>query len=172
MDFGLSDDQSLLQDVFRSFLSERVPVARVREVSRVGAPALAGLWTELVDLGAAGVLIPEEFGGSGLHLLDAALIAAELGHAVTPAPFLGSAVMAPVALLEAGTPEQQREWLPALATGAARTGIAITETYASLEGASVQLEGERLRGRALMASNRVRYRIFGKFSCGKSCTHC
>ena len=60
MDFGLSDEQRALQDVFRSYLAERVPVARVREVSEAGAPAMSTLWSELVELGAAGVLIPRE----------------------------------------------------------------------------------------------------------------
>ena len=155
MDFGLSDEQRLLQDVFRSYLAERVPIARVRELSEaetpeLGASKIAALWSELVQLGAAGVLIPQEFGGSGLTLLDASLIAQELGGAVTPAPFLATAVMTPVALLEAGTPEQQRDWLPKIATGSLRVGVAATETYSSRENAKVWLDGGKLRGKALM----------------------
>jgi alkylation response protein AidB-like acyl-CoA dehydrogenase len=151
MDFGLSQEQRLLQDVFRSYLAERVPIARVRQVSETGAPAIAALWSELAELDACGVLIPQEFGGSGLTLLDASLVAQELGRAATPAPFLATAVMAPVALLEAGTPQQQAEWLPKIATGQLRLGVAATETYSRRENAKVWLDGGQLRGKALMA---------------------
>ena len=151
MDFGLSEEQRLLQDTFQSFLAEQVPISRVRELLDSGAEETDGPWPALADLGAAGVLIPEELGGSGLALLDAALIAEELGRALTPTPFLGSAVMSPVAFLEAGTPEQKREWLPKLATGRTRMGVAATETYSRLEGAQVRLEDGRLWGKALMA---------------------
>ncbi len=150
MDFGLSDEQRLLQDVFRSYLAERVPIARVRAALEAGDPAIEALWSELALLGASGVLVPQEFGGSGLRLLDASLVAQELGRAVTPAPFLATAVMAPVALLEVGTPEQKREWLPKLATGQLRVGVAVTEAHSRRENAGVWLSGGKLRGKALM----------------------
>ncbi len=155
MDFGLSDEQRLLQDVFRSYLAERVPIARVRELSEVDSPDWGALWSELAELGAAGVLIPQQFGGSGLTLLDASLVAQELGRAVTPAPFLATAVMIPVALLEAGTPQQQRDWLPKIATGELRVGVAASEIYARRENAEVGLDGGKLRGKALMVLDAV-----------------
>jgi len=110
-----------------------------------------GLWEELAELETPGVLIPQEYGGSGLTLLDASLVAQELGRAVTPSPFLSSAVMAPVALLEAGTPDQLRDWLPRIATGELRVAVAATETYSGREDAGLSLEVGRLYGKALMA---------------------
>lgn len=155
MDFGLSQEQRLLQDTFRAYLAERVPIDRVRALSESesesGAPAIAALWSELAELGAPGVLIPRDLGGSGLTLLDASLIAQELGRGVTPAPFLASAVMAPLLLLELGTPQQQAEWLPKIAAGTLRVGVAATETYSRRENAKVSLDAGRLRGKALMA---------------------
>ena len=151
MDFGLSEEQRLLEETFRSWLAEHAPIARVRELVSRGAEGLGALWPELAELGAAGVLVPEEHGGSGLGVLDAGLIAQALGRAVTPAPFLGSAVMAPTALLAAGTPAQRAEWLPRLATGETCIGIAATEVYSRREGAGVRLEGGRLFGTALFA---------------------
>ena len=151
MDFALSDEQRLLESTFDGYLDENVPVPRVRELMKADASEIAALWSELAKLGAAGVLIPEEHGGSGLSFLDAALIAQVMGRRVTPGPFLGSAVMAPVALLEAGTPETQKEWLPRIATGDVRVGVATTEVFSRREGALVRLEGGRLRGKALMA---------------------
>ncbi len=151
MDFALSDDQRLLESTFDSYLAENVPISRVRELIGAGAAGRTALWSELAELGAAGVLVPEEHGGSGLTFLDAGLIAQVMGRRVTPAPFLGSAVMAPVALVEAGSPEQQKEWLPRIATGTTQVGIATTEVYSRREDAAVRLEDGRLRGKALMA---------------------
>ena len=71
-----------------------MPIARVRAVSETDPPTFGAgigeLWSELAELGAAGVLVPEQYGGSGLGLLDASLIAQELGRAVTPSPFLAT----------------------------------------------------------------------------------
>ncbi len=153
MDFGLSEEQKLLQETFRGWLGEHAPVERVRKLSESeeGKAELGAFWRRLAELGAAGVLIPESFGGSGLALLDAAFVAEELGRGAAPAPFLGSAVLAPVALLAAGSEQQKREVLPRLATGDLRIGVALTETYSAREGAGVRIEGERLSGKALFA---------------------
>jgi len=150
MDFGLSEDQRLLEDTIRSFLADRVPITRVRELRDAPCPNDRSIWRELAELGATGILIPEEHGGSGLALLDAALVAQSLGHAVTPTPFLGSAVMAPVALAaldDAKTPA----WSAGIAAGELVFGVAVTETFSVREGAGVELRGGALHGKAMMA---------------------
>jgi alkylation response protein AidB-like acyl-CoA dehydrogenase len=150
MDFGLSDDQLLLEETVRSFLADRVPIARVRELRDAPCPNDREIWAALAELGVAGILIPEELGGSGLALLDAALVSQFLGYAVTPTPFLTSAVMVPVAL--GGLPgEQPRAWLGGIAGGELAFGLAVTETFSTREGAGVVLEGGALRGKAMMA---------------------
>ena len=151
MDFGLSDEQRLLQDTFRGYLDEHAPIARVRELVASDDPYDPELWRGLAELGAAGVLIPEAYGGSDLTLLDAALVAQTLGHAVAPTPFLATAVMAPVALREAATAEQREQWLPGVARGDLRFGVAVTETFSRREEAGVRQDGGRLSGKALMA---------------------
>ncbi len=151
MDFGLSEEQRLLQDTLRGFLRERVPVARVRELGTADPDATRELWGELAALGIAGVLIPDDHGGSGLALLDAALAAEQLGAAVTPTPFLGSADCVPIALREAGSPAQRKEWLPRLATGTHRIGVALHERVGRREGAGVRRSGDRLSGKTLFA---------------------
>ncbi len=153
MDFGLSDEQRLLQRTFQDWLAEHAPITRVRELSesKTAERELRELWRRLAELGAAGVLIPESYGGSGLGLLDAALIAEEFGRAAAPLPFLGSAVLAPVALMEAGSEEQRRNLLPRLASGELLIGVAATETYSVREGAGVRATGDRLSGKSLFA---------------------
>jgi len=151
MDFGLSEEQRLLEETVRRYLETEAPIARVREIAETPTGHDRALWEGLAELGIAGILVPEEHGGSGLSLLDAAVAAESLAWAVAPAPFLGTAVMAPVALVSSGTPGQRSEWLPKLASGATCVGVAATEILSVHENAGVRLEDGRLHGKALFA---------------------
>src|SRR5262245_14228367 len=150
MDFGLSDDQRLLEASVRAFLRDRAPITRVRALRDAECPNDRAIWRGLAELGAAGILVPEAHGGSGLSLLDAGIVAQALGHAVTPSAFLSSAVIAPVALR--GLPgADAKNWLAGIAAGELVVGVALTELFSVREGAGVSVEQGALRGRALMA---------------------
>src|SRR5690606_29143527 len=149
MDFGLNEEQRLLEQTLRRWLEEQVPVARVREIAARDDAADAALWQGLAELGVLGLLVPEAHGGGGLAMLDAALAMQSLARAAAPAPFLGSAVLAPVALAVAGTEAQKREWLPRLATGKAQIGVALGELTGRR--GELRVEGGRLAGRSLFA---------------------
>jgi alkylation response protein AidB-like acyl-CoA dehydrogenase len=150
MDFGLSEDQQLLEQSVRGWLGEHVPIARVREQRDAACPNDRAIWRGLAELGAAGILVPEAHGGSDLALLDAALVAQSLGHAVAPSPFLATAVIAPVALRAIPSSDAKR-WLEGIAAGELVVGAALTEAFSIREGAGVTLAAGRLRGKALMA---------------------
>jgi alkylation response protein AidB-like acyl-CoA dehydrogenase len=150
MDFGLSDDQHLLEETLRGFLSDRVPIERVRALRDEPCPLDRQIWRDLAELGATGVLIPERDGGSGLGMLDAVIVAQALGYAVTPSAFLASAVMAPVAL-SALEDDRCGQWLAGIAAGEIVVGVAVTERFSVREEAGVSLEGGRLFGKAMMA---------------------
>jgi alkylation response protein AidB-like acyl-CoA dehydrogenase len=150
MDFGLSEDQQLLESTVRSFLADRVPIERVRELRERDCPYDRSLWLELAELGVTGILVPEAQGGSGLALLDAAIVAEALGHAATPTPFLASAVMAPVALATLGG-DAAEGWLSAIAGGERVVGVAATELFSVREDAGVRVSGGKLSGKSLMA---------------------
>jgi alkylation response protein AidB-like acyl-CoA dehydrogenase len=149
MDFGLSEEQRLLETNLRRYLETERPVKRVREILATPDARDDALWLSLAEMGVLGVLVPEAEGGSGLGLLDAVVAAEGLGRGIAPAPFLGTAVMAAVALVAAGTVEQRKEWLPRIAAGQVRIGIAATELTAPRPGAGFRVEGERLVGQAL-----------------------
>ena len=150
MDFGLSDEQKLLESSLRRYLSESVPTTRVREILATETAHDAKLWADLAELGASGVLVPESHGGSGLALLDAAIVAQSLGHGATPVPFLATSVVAPIAFA-AASPALQSEWLPRIAAGRALIGAALTEAVARRGDFGVRAAGDRLDGAALFA---------------------
>ncbi len=150
MDFGLSDDQQLLEETVRSFLRDQVPIERVRALREAECPNDRSLWKALAELGVTGIRIDEKHGGSGLSLLDAALVGEALGHAATPSPFLASAVMAPTALAALDGP-RCAEWLAGIASGEQIFGVAVTEAFSVREDAGLRVSDGRLRGKALMA---------------------
>lgn len=149
MEFALSSDQRMLQDSVDRTLARVCPLERIRELPADKSVA-KDVWSALAELGIAGMLIPEAHGGSGMTLLDAALVSEMLGRHVAPAPFAATAVVAPLALLHAGSPAQQAEWLPKLASGKTMAGMAISEPIAGVrDGAGVAASNGRLNGKAL-----------------------
>jgi len=147
MEFGLSQEQTLLTDSVNRFLTDTAPLDTVRKVAS-GEASDAAIWQGLTELGIPGLLIPESSGGVGLGSLDAAVVAECLGNHVTPAPFVSTAVIAPVALLASG---RQEELLGAIAAGKRRVGVAFTEAIGARAGAAVVADGNKLKGKAIFA---------------------
>lgn len=145
MRFALSEDQRLLQASLEKALADLCPLERVRRYAEGGDAA--DIWRGLAELGLPGLLIDEAHGGLGLSMLEAAVAAEALGAVAAPTPFLGSAVLAPLALNTGGSP-----WLAKLASGGARAGVAIAEpTAGARDGAGVTAASGRLTGKALFA---------------------
>ena len=149
MDFALSSDQKMLQESLSRTLADASPLDRVRKFAGDLKDPAKDVWAALADFGLPGIVIPEEHGGLGLTLLDAALASEALGRAVAPVPFMG-VVLAPLALIGGGTAAQQVEWLPKLAAGEVTAAVAISEAVAGTrEGAGVTAKGGKLSGKAL-----------------------
>ena len=149
MDFGLSSDQILLQESLSRMLTEHAPLARVRQFAENQAARAHDVWAALIDLGVPGLVIAEAYGGIGLGLLDAALVAECLGQHVAPTAFIASCVMVPLALKDAGSAAQCAHWLPRIAAGELSVGIAVSEHTGAREDAGVRCVDGLLQGRAL-----------------------
>src|SRR5215469_1551548 len=150
MEFALTQDQKMMQESVGRTLERVSPLERVRKSADAKEDYAADVFKALTELGVPGILVPEEFGGLGLTLLDAALAAEMLGRHVAPVPFVGASVMAPLAILGAGSEAQKKAWLPKIAAGDAVFGVAVSEQAAGArEKAEVIAKGGKLSGRAL-----------------------
>jgi alkylation response protein AidB-like acyl-CoA dehydrogenase len=150
VDFSLSQEQRLMQDELARALARISPLERVRAATQATTAAAAAIWDELVSLGIPGLIVDPKWGGLGLGVLDAALVAEQLGRFVVPAPFIGSVVLGPMAVAIAGTPQQQAEYLPRLASGTLRAAVGISDAAAGTrEGSGVREQNGRLSGSAL-----------------------
>ncbi len=156
MDFALTADQRLMQASIAGVLGRVSPLARVRVFAEAKEPVAGDIWRALADLGVPGLLLAEDQGGLGLTLLDAALAAEILGAHAAPSPFLAGAVLAPLAIAQAGSKAQQEAWAPKLAASEIVAGVAIHEAIAGArDGAGVTASDRRLTGQSLFAIDAV-----------------
>jgi alkylation response protein AidB-like acyl-CoA dehydrogenase len=149
MEFGLTEEQILLQDSVGRYLSDHAGLERARQFADGGEERATDVCAALAELGVSGLIIDEAYGGVGLKMLDAAIVAEQLGANVTPIAFAANAVMVPLALQRAGSEAQKTHWLPLLAAGKASAGAAVSEAIAAREDAGISSSSGKLTGRAL-----------------------
>ena len=124
MNFELTDDQRAIQRTARDFLANAYPPAEVRRLAYETPRGFTDEgWAAICELGWPALLVPEEYGGLGLGVIELAVVQEELGAALAPSPFL-STVAAGAVIADAGSDEQRERWLPALAAGEARGAVA------------------------------------------------
>jgi alkylation response protein AidB-like acyl-CoA dehydrogenase len=125
----LTEEQSMLKDAAKSWVQEKSPVSAFRKMRDSGVELGydAAAWSEMAEMGWAGVIIPEEYGGSDFGYLSLGLILEETGRTLTASPLLASALGAASALILGGTDAQKSEWLPKIAEGAVVATLAVDE---------------------------------------------
>jgi alkylation response protein AidB-like acyl-CoA dehydrogenase len=122
-----------LQVTARRLLSEQSSSDRVRAAVAEAPGYDRDLWDQMVQLGWTTIHVPEAQGGAGYGYADLAVVLHELGRAVTPSPFLASAVLATGALATADNEAVAHEELVRLAEGDALGAVALASTAGSYE---------------------------------------
>jgi alkylation response protein AidB-like acyl-CoA dehydrogenase len=145
MDFGLSEEQELLQRAAREFLERECTAAFVRTVASDEEGFPRTLYRQMAELGWNGLIVPESYGGLGLGFLELALLIEEMGRAALPGPFFSSSVLATIALMNGASTAQKRQWLPRLAAGESVGTIAFLEESDRLDAKGVQARAKKSR---------------------------
>jgi alkylation response protein AidB-like acyl-CoA dehydrogenase len=125
----LNEEQTLVRDSARSFLSDKAPVAHLRKLrdTRDADGFSRELWKGFAEMGFCGILIPESSGGAGLGYVEAGIIMEEIGRNLTPSPFLATALLGATALLRGGDAARNRALLPKIASGDLLMALAVDE---------------------------------------------
>jgi len=129
MDFDLTADQKLFRATTREFLEKEMPLTRVRELASSGIGFEADWWKRGSELGWNSMIIDPAAGGdsiSGEGLVDACIVAEEMGRLVSPGPLLGTNLVA-AALSEAANAADHAEVISALMAGEAVASWAVYE---------------------------------------------
>ncbi|MFC4002953.1 acyl-CoA dehydrogenase family protein [Prauserella oleivorans] len=132
MDFSFNDEQRLFRETLRDFVDkEIIPVARDWEQSGRYPTEIVATMREL---GLFGLAVPQEYGGLGADTVSFVLTFEEISRGwMGIAGILGSHSVSCFMIARHGTEEQKRQYLPRLATGELRTGIALTEPNAGTD---------------------------------------
>jgi alkylation response protein AidB-like acyl-CoA dehydrogenase len=131
MTFTITEEQHEMAGAVAAFLDKRSPETEVRRLMEDGGAADPGVWAQMAgQLGLAGLIVPEEYGGGGFGFLDFALVAERTGAALLVAPLL-STVAAASALMLSEDEELKLAHLPALASGDRIGTLALAEQSGS-----------------------------------------
>ena len=127
MDLSLTPEQEMLKAAARRLVSQEYPKETLLQIASPDETTPLEPWGQLAATGWLGILIPEQYGGEGGSFTDAGVLFEELGRGPVPGPHLTSAVLSALTVLEGGTDQQKRDWLPRIARGEMRLVPAITE---------------------------------------------
>jgi len=142
MDVGLNEEQELLKNSAREFLEKECSETHVRAMEADEKGYSPELWRKLAELGWHGLMIPAEFGGSGLTFYDLCIVVEEAGRSLLPGPFIPNQVAVGL-LLDAGSASQQKKYLPAIADGSRIHTYAFAESIGRWSADDVALPARR-----------------------------
>lgn len=126
---ALSEEQSLIRDQAKSWVSEQSPVRKFREMrdSDVEIGFHADSWQSMIEMGWTGIVVPEQYGGSDLGYLTFGLILEETGRQLVASPIYASALVGASALLLGGSEAQKQALLPGIVDGSQVVTLAVEE---------------------------------------------
>ncbi len=130
MQFGLSETQQTLKNTTRQFLAAECPSSEVRRLIETDSAFDSALWKKMADQGWMGILIPEEYGGFGMGMVEMAAVLEEMGRALLPGPYLSTVLLAGSAIQHAGSEAQKQQYLGAICRGEAKATLAFLEESA------------------------------------------
>ena len=154
MDLSLTPEQEMLKAAASRLVSQEYSKETLLQIASPDETTPLEPWGQLAGTGWLGILIPQQYGGEGGSFTDAGVLFEELGRGPVPGPHLTSAVLSALTILEGGTEQQKRDWLPRIASGEMRLVPAITErdygwderdvrTVASADGDGLRVSGAK-----------------------------
>ena len=126
---ALTEEQTLLKEQARTWAREEAPVAKFREMRDSGNEYGFDktTWRSIGEMGWAGIVTPEEFGGVDMGYLTFGVVLEELGRQLTASPLFASGLAGATALVLGGSDAQKKSWLPRIGDGTAIVTLAVDE---------------------------------------------
>lgn len=134
MNFAFSEEQEELRRYVRQWMTERMPLSRVRELMETPEGFDRSDWSAVAEMGWQSMAIPETYGGAGFGLLELAVVMEEQGRGLFGGPFLSTVVASANAILIAGSESQKAEYLPRIAAGELVVAFAVSESNSGYDG--------------------------------------
>ncbi len=139
MDLDFTEEQDMLREMVRGLCADLASIESVRELEDDPTGYSSDFWAQLAELDLIGLTLPEQYGGSGMTTLEAAVVYEEFGRSLAPSPHFASAILSGGVLVTAGSDDQKNEWLPKIVKGDAIIVPAWIEPHNSFKAKGVQL---------------------------------
>jgi alkylation response protein AidB-like acyl-CoA dehydrogenase len=143
MDFGFSEEQEMLRHSARQFLESECAMPYVRKMMEDDAGYSEEQWRKMADLGWQGLIFSEQYGGSGLNMVDLIVVLEEMGRVVMPGPFFATVLLGGVPIALAGTEEQKKRYLPEIAAGKLKATLAQVEESGRWDAEGIELPAKK-----------------------------
>jgi alkylation response protein AidB-like acyl-CoA dehydrogenase len=143
LDFGFSEEQEMLRDAVKRFLTDNCSTKFVRQMMADETAHDSGFWQKLVGQGWPGLLIPEQFGGTNGTFLDMTVVIEEMGKAILPGPFFAAALLGAPVFIEGASDALKKEFLPKMAEGKFIATLAIAEAGGSFDAGGIGIKANK-----------------------------
>ena len=151
----LTEEQQLLRDTATQFFQERAPIANLRKLrdTKDATGFDRGLWKEMADLGFAGIMISEKYGGTDFGPVGLGLVLEQAGRTLAASPMVSTVLLCGSAVQLAGNATQRQDILSAIAAGDRVMALALEEgphhnpariaTRAAADGKDFRISGRK-----------------------------
>ena len=155
MDFDFTQEQVMLRNLTREFLSRESTPRAVRAAMEDPRGFSDATWRQMAEMGLPGVAIDAGYGGQGLGMVELALVLDEMGRAAYPGPYFATALLAASAITASGQDNQMARYLPDIAHGRTRATLALIDQALAWTAPGVTMRAER-RGDGFVLSGEKR----------------
>ncbi|MBM3131924.1 MAG: acyl-CoA dehydrogenase [Chloroflexi bacterium] len=155
MDFSLTEEQQMLKKSARDFLATECPKSVIRQIEASETGHSPEIWKKMADLGWMGLALPEEYGGSGMKLLDLAVLVEEFGRAAMPGPFINAVIFGGRPIAEFGTEDQKKALLPGVASGEIILTSAVWEPEAESDPRFISTRAIKQAGKFVLTGTKL-----------------
>jgi len=146
LDLALTESEEMLKKAALDFMRRDAPKEVIQVLQETDTGCTEELWRKAADMGWLGIIIPEQYGGTGNSLTSAGVLFEALGAGPLPGPYFSSGILGSLIISEAGTEEQKQRVLPAVAAGEQILTLALTEPQYSWEPGAVATTAESKNG--------------------------
>jgi alkylation response protein AidB-like acyl-CoA dehydrogenase len=142
MDIRLTEDQVEISRQARRFCENECPAELTKTVYDEPEKFTDAIWQKMAEMGWTAMLLPEEYDGLDLELMDLAVVLEEMGRTVCPGPFVSTVLLFGELLKKAGNADQKAKYLPKLAAGELKGALAVTEADAGGDTGYIQMPAQ------------------------------
>jgi alkylation response protein AidB-like acyl-CoA dehydrogenase len=144
MNFAFSEEQEELRKVVKDFLNAKSSEATVRELMETESGYDEAVWSQMAEqMGLQGLIVPEEFGGSGFSYVELIVVLEEMGRRLLCAPYFSTVVLAANTLIHSGDDAAKKDFLPGIASGETIATLAFTEPSGKWDEAGITMEATK-----------------------------